>query len=91
MPARVTLHLRSGGTLVADAVDYPGFTTRPPDWDSSGDKFDALAQAAASPEERDGVKALIQNLEHQPVRRLAHALGAIGRPASEQLVAGRQT
>ena len=77
--------------MAAAAADYPGFTTRPPDWRSIGDKFDALARATASPEERDGIKALILDLEHQPVRRLARALGAIGHPVGTEMVGGRQT
>jgi 2-methylcitrate dehydratase len=64
MPCEITVHTKSGRTLVERSVDYDGFFTRLFTWEETVRKFKALTLRYIEEEERSQIENTVENLEN---------------------------
>jgi 2-methylcitrate dehydratase len=74
MPARLTITLRNGHVLSKEHFDYPGFTTQPPTWATTLEKFERLANPVADVSLRRAIAEAVKNLESIHVHELMQLL-----------------
>jgi 2-methylcitrate dehydratase len=86
LPCRLTVQLAGGHRLRAEKRDYEGFTTRPPNWESTRNKFDRLSEPHAAPALRNRIADMVESMERAPVRALMSLLRQAEAPALQEEV-----
>jgi 2-methylcitrate dehydratase len=64
MPCEITVHTKSGKTLVESSVDYDGFFTRPFTWEQAERKFEALTFRFINEDVRSQIEKTVANLDN---------------------------
>lgn len=82
MPCRVTVALRGGRVLTAEAADFPGVVTRGRTWEATQAKFDRLAAPYTTPALRARLLTTVTDLDEVPVTALTQLLRSVGLPRS---------
>ncbi|AXH96712.1 MmgE/PrpD family protein [Ornithinimicrobium avium] len=77
MPADLEVTMTDGTVFRASTDSYEGFHTDPLSWDGARAKFDLLAAPFATPQLREEIAQLVQDLEHRTVAELADALARV--------------
>ncbi len=73
MPARVRIAVRDG-----NAFEREVSTLDPPSWEWAQAKFELLARAYTSSEQRAAIADMVAHLEHIPISELMNALSGVG-------------
>jgi 2-methylcitrate dehydratase len=74
MPCEITVHTKSGRTLVESSVDYDGFFTRPFTWTETQKKFEALTSRYIEEDVQAQIEKTVSSLEKFDVSDLAIVL-----------------
>jgi 2-methylcitrate dehydratase len=74
MPCEITVHTKSGKTLVESSVDYDGFYTRPFTWEETRRKFEALSARYLEEDASSQIENIVFELDKLDVSDLAIVL-----------------
>lgn len=76
MTCRVEINLKDGRVIEQETSNYEGFFTRPMSWETAVQKFNKLAAAKTTEDQRVVIAETVANLEQVTVRDLIKQLGA---------------
>jgi len=80
MPVRMTVTFEGGKTLSSYKEDFPGFYTKPWDWQAVEAKFARLTAPHAGPQLRTAIVDAVRSLDQAPsISRLTRLLGRVRR------------
>jgi 2-methylcitrate dehydratase len=88
-PSRMTVRLESGRSFTHEALDYPGFPTRPFNWQEVSAKFDGLAAGRADESVCRQIKDAMRSLETIQVADLMEPLRSVKAPTRHSTGAAR--
>ena len=81
MPVHLTVHLKGGGVIEKEKLDYEGFFTRPMSWDRAVQKFNSLSGRYANEAVRKKISDAVDHLEDLYVSDLTQLLQQIPDPS----------
>lgn len=82
MVVHVAVRVADGRLLEVERTDYPGFITRPMDWDSALTKFRMLGEPHVDPTLLTEISGAVQALDHLQVAELTRLLARAGVPGA---------